>query len=59
LEPVSALNGTIEIPGPHWRLSESPAHIRLPAPALGEHNLYVLGELLGLSESEIAALSAR
>ncbi len=59
LEPVSARNGTIEIPRPHWRLSESPAHIRLPAPALGEHNVYVLQELLGLSESEIAALSAR
>lgn len=59
LEPVSARNGTVEIPGPHWRLSESPAHIRLPAPAEGEHNVYVLRELLGLSEDEIAALSAR
>ena len=59
LEPVSARNGTKDIPCPHWRLSESPSNIRLPAPALGEHNLYVLGELLGLSESEIAALSAR
>jgi crotonobetainyl-CoA:carnitine CoA-transferase CaiB-like acyl-CoA transferase len=59
LEPVSTRNGTIEIPRPHWRLSESPAHIRLPAPALGEHNLYVLQELLGLSEGEIAALNTR
>lgn len=59
LEPVSARSGTIEIPGPHWRLSESPAHIRLPAPTLGEHNVYVLRELLGLSDDEIAALSAR
>lgn len=59
LEPVSARNGTIEIPGPHWRLSESPAHIRLPAPAEGEHNLYVLRELLGLSDDEIAALNTR
>ena len=42
--------------GPHWRLSESPGHIRLPAPAFGEHNRYVLGELLGLSEEEMAAL---
>jgi len=27
-----------------------------PAPAFGEHNRYVLGELLGLSEEEIAGL---
>jgi crotonobetainyl-CoA:carnitine CoA-transferase CaiB-like acyl-CoA transferase len=59
LEPVSTQNGTIEIPRPHWRLSESPAHIRLPAPALGEHNLYVLRELLGMSDDEIATLNAR
>jgi crotonobetainyl-CoA:carnitine CoA-transferase CaiB-like acyl-CoA transferase len=59
LEPVSTQNGTIDVPGPHWRLSESPAHIRLPAPAEGEHNVYVQRELLGLSDSEIAALSAR
>jgi crotonobetainyl-CoA:carnitine CoA-transferase CaiB-like acyl-CoA transferase len=59
LEPVSTRNGTIEIAGPHWRLSESPAHIRLAAPGLGEHNVYVLRELLGLSDDEIAALSAR
>jgi crotonobetainyl-CoA:carnitine CoA-transferase CaiB-like acyl-CoA transferase len=59
LEPVSTRNGTIEIAGPHWRLSESPAHIRLPAPEPSEHNAYVLRELLGLSDSEIAALSTR
>ncbi len=32
--------------------------MRRPAPAFGEHNGYVLGELLGLSEEEIAALEA-
>jgi crotonobetainyl-CoA:carnitine CoA-transferase CaiB-like acyl-CoA transferase len=56
LEPVSTRNGTIEIAGPHWHLSESPAHIRLPAPEPGEHNAYVLRDLLGLSDDEIAAL---
>ena len=59
LEPVSTRNGTIEIPGPHWRLSESPAHIRFPAPAPGEHNAYVLRNLLGLSEDEVAELDVR
>jgi crotonobetainyl-CoA:carnitine CoA-transferase CaiB-like acyl-CoA transferase len=47
-----------EIEGPHWRMSEAPAHLRLPAPAFGEHNRYVFGELLGLSAEEIAALEA-
>jgi crotonobetainyl-CoA:carnitine CoA-transferase CaiB-like acyl-CoA transferase len=56
LEPVSTQNGTIEIAGPHWHLSESPAHIRLPAPEPGEHNAYVLRDLLGLSDDEIEAL---
>ncbi len=56
-ESVShSVAGTWEMEGPHWRMSESPGHIRLPAPAFGEHNRYVLGELLGLSEEEIAAL---
>jgi crotonobetainyl-CoA:carnitine CoA-transferase CaiB-like acyl-CoA transferase len=58
LEPVSTLRGVVEVAGPHWRMSESPAHIRLPAPTPGEHNAYVLRELLGLSEGEIAGLDA-
>ncbi len=56
-ESVShSVAGAWEMEGPHWRMSESPAHVRLPAPAFGEHNGYVLGELLGLSAEEIAAL---
>jgi crotonobetainyl-CoA:carnitine CoA-transferase CaiB-like acyl-CoA transferase len=50
--------GTWDVEGPHWRLSESPGHVRLPAPAFGEHNAYVFGELLALSAEEIAALEA-
>jgi crotonobetainyl-CoA:carnitine CoA-transferase CaiB-like acyl-CoA transferase len=50
--------GAWEIEGPHWRMSETPAQIRLPAPAFAEHNRYVFGELLGLSEGEIAQLEA-
>ena len=58
-ESVShAVAGVWELEGPHWRFSESPAHIRLPAPAFGEHNGYVLRELLGLSAEEIAELEA-
>ena len=37
-------------------LSETPGAIRLHSPALGEHNDYVLHELLGLSDDETRAL---
>ncbi len=58
-EPVShAVAGAWEIEGPHWRLSESPGHVRLPAPAFGEHSDYVFRHLLRLSDEEIAALEA-
>ncbi|HEV8573072.1 MAG TPA: CoA transferase [Dehalococcoidia bacterium] len=50
--------GTWDIEGPHWRMSETPAHIRLPPPSFAEHNAYVFGELLGLSEEEIGQLEA-
>jgi len=42
--------------GPPWRLSATPAKVRRPAPLLGEHNQYVLGELLGMTQSEIDQL---
>jgi benzylsuccinate CoA-transferase BbsF subunit len=44
---------------PPWRLSRNPRRITVPAPGLGEHNHYVLGDLLGLSDQEIAALEAQ
>ncbi len=37
-------------------MSETPAYIRRPAPALGEHNEFVLGELLGRSPAQIEKL---
>jgi formyl-CoA transferase len=42
--------------GPPWRFSKTPAGIRQPAPLLGQHNHYVLHELLGMSEEEIQRL---
>jgi crotonobetainyl-CoA:carnitine CoA-transferase CaiB-like acyl-CoA transferase len=50
--------GTWEMDAPTWRMSRTTAHIRLPAPMFGEHNAYVFGELLGLSDNDIAALEA-
>jgi len=39
-----------------WKMSKTPGKIRRPAPLLGEHNNYVFGELLGLSQEEIDRL---
>jgi benzylsuccinate CoA-transferase BbsF subunit len=41
---------------PSYRLSKTPAHIWKAAPCLGEDNEYVLGEVLGYSDAEIADL---
>jgi crotonobetainyl-CoA:carnitine CoA-transferase CaiB-like acyl-CoA transferase len=56
-EQVShAVAGIFEVEGPHWRMSETPAHIHLPAPSFAEHNAYVFRGLLGLSDDDIARL---
>lgn len=44
------------IVGAPWRLSNCPAKIEHGAPAMGQHNDYVYGDLLGLSPSEIRKL---
>ncbi|MDP6979126.1 MAG: CoA transferase [Myxococcota bacterium] len=46
--------GTLRSVRPPWRLRG--ASIDEPAPLLGQHNDYVLGEILGLSNDEIARL---
>jgi benzylsuccinate CoA-transferase BbsF subunit len=48
--------GTEWIPGAPWQLSETPGEVRRHAPLLGEHNLYVLQELLGYGSHEYQAL---
>ena len=50
------LLGERMVPGPPWRFSETPARVRRAAPLLGEHNHYVLHEILGMAEEEIARL---
>jgi crotonobetainyl-CoA:carnitine CoA-transferase CaiB-like acyl-CoA transferase len=42
-----------------WHLSRAPRQTTQPAPGLGEHNHYVLGDLLGLSAQEVAALETQ
>ena len=48
--------GTHRHAGQPIRLSETPARLYRPAPCLGQHHDYVLGELLGLSAEEISDL---
>lgn len=58
-ETVShAVAGTWEMEAPHWRMSETPAHVRIPPPVFAEHNDWVFRELLGLSGEEVEALKA-
>jgi crotonobetainyl-CoA:carnitine CoA-transferase CaiB-like acyl-CoA transferase len=51
------MDGRRDIPASPLHLSETPLHIRLPAPALGEHNDYIFRHLLGLSDDQVAALA--
>jgi len=41
---------------PAYRLSKTPADIKMPGPCLGEHNEYVYKEILGLTDDELADL---
>ncbi len=49
--------GTHPYPGVYAKFSKTPGSFRWPSPCLGEHNEYVLGELLGMSKEEIAQLT--
>ena len=44
-------------PGSSWRLVEANPRLRRHAPLFGEHNVEVLGGLLGLSPSELEELA--
>jgi len=48
--------GVYPWPGPQVRLSETPLHIRRPAPRVGEDNEYVYSEVLGVGAEEYAEL---
>lgn len=51
--------GEIVMPGIVPKLSSTPGQVRWPGPlAVGAHNREVLGELLGLGDSDIERLSA-
>ena len=50
--------GKVIVTGTPFKLSGTPATYRTPAPALGQDNLEVYKELLGLDEQQVAALYA-
>ncbi len=66
---LNARDTYMEIDHPHagaemvygvpWRFSETPGAVRTPAPLLGQHNEYVLRELLGIDGSRIDDLIAQ
>ena len=41
---------------PPYRFSKTPHELTMPAPCLGQHNEYVLKEVLGMSDNEVADL---
>jgi len=49
-------SGTHPMVGAGLELSETPGALRMPPPALGEHNEYILGELLGVPAEELDEL---
>jgi len=51
--------GKVPLVGSPIRMSETPVEYRLPPPQLGEHTRSILTTLLGLADSEIAALEAQ
>ena len=50
--------GVYPFPGAQAQLSETPLHIRRPAPRVGEDNEYLYREVLGVSDEEYAQLVA-
>ena len=50
--------GPVPIEGSRMRFSHARAAIAAPGPRIGQHNDFVLRELLGLTSDEIAELTA-
>jgi len=48
--------GKQTVVGPPWKLSATPGKVSRHAPLFGEHNKYVFGELLGMSQEDIDEL---
>jgi crotonobetainyl-CoA:carnitine CoA-transferase CaiB-like acyl-CoA transferase len=53
---VPALGRALTYPGEPYRMSATPWRSHRPAPRLGEHNAAIYGDVLGLSEADLASL---
>ena len=51
--------GTVQLPSFPYKLSQTPANVRMPPPMLGQHTEQVLVELLDYSPADVAALRER
>ena len=47
---------TLQVVRPGGKLSKTPYVTEKPGPAMGEHNTYVLCDIVGLSTGEVRAL---
>lgn len=45
--------------GRPWKFSRTPAELRAAAPTLGQHNRFVLSELMGATAQQVEAMEAR
>ncbi len=53
------LAGHFKMAGPPYKMPRTPAVVRRPAPRLGEHNVAIFCERLGVSRDELGALQAQ
>ena len=51
--------GTVQFPSFPYKLSQTPANVRMPPPMLGQHTEQVLVELLDYSPADVAAMRER
>ncbi len=56
LEVEHPEHGKTRYPGAPWKLGETPVQSRRAAPRMGEHNLEIYGDELGLSADEISSM---
>lgn len=56
VETEHPVAGKITLTGSHIKLSDTPSTIKTPSPQLGQHNKEIYGDLIGLSDEELAAL---
>ena len=56
VEVEHATLGKVVVESCRFKLARTPASVRRAGPTMGQHNSYVLGELLGLRPDEIEAL---